>query len=574
MDNTGSIDYQVSTADYEQLKSELKAVTVERNRLARELRASENRNDVFKLNASTQLSVNKTIESEKIKQEMYVRLLLESCPDIIFVFDENLKFLLGTNSIRNIIPIEDTTILQGRELDSIIERYHPEAFSEDLIHAVKGMIKSEEKRAPDTKFEITTEAQRYDANILPFYKDSGGFAGVLVIIHNITELYMAKVEAENANSAKSDFLANMSHEIRTPMNAILGLLGSISQDPLTERQQTFLYNIKKAGQSLLSIINDILDFSKIEAGKLTLAPTDFDLYALLDNIGSLIAVSASEKNLTYRYTKSADLPKVIFADENRIRQIINNILVNAVKYTPAGSVRLDAYVKEDLLCIDVTDTGIGIKKEDVEKLFSPFEQLDLRKNKHVIGTGLGLAITRHICDAMKGRIYVESEYGVGSKFCIELPLTVGMITSAAEEEIMEFKSSPDTKALVVDDLDINLMVAEAILNEYDISPDLALSGAEALKMIESKRYDIIFMDQMMPDMDGIETTAKIREFDEYYSSVPIVALTANALSGAQEIFFKAGFNDYLSKPIDISLMNKCLARWLTPQKISEKSFSE
>ncbi len=553
----------ITKKEYDALKAELVALKTEKNKLARELRVSENRSAVFKLNVDTQASINKTIANEKIRQEMYVRLLLESCPDIILVFDENLKLLFGTSSVTSIIDIADTSILQGRELDAIVERYAPSAFTDEVVAAAKTIIRDGAAEKKETKLEVAAASARYDVNVLPFYKEDGVFAGVLIIIHDITELDRAREDAEKANRAKSDFLANMSHEIRTPMNAILGLLGSLEQDPLTGKQKNFLYNIKKAGNSLLSIINDILDFSKIEAGKLILTPDNFDLYELLDNIASLISVAAREKDLRFSYTLSDDLPRVIYADENRLRQIINNILVNAVKYTPSGSVKLDVYVKDSMLHFDITDTGIGIKSEDIDKLFSPFEQLDLRKNKKVIGTGLGLAITRHICHAMKGAINIHSVYGKGSTFSLTLPLQLGQLNDEAEKHSEPFfKAAPDAKILLVDDIDINLIVGEAILNHYEIKPDMVLSGAEALKMIAQKRYDMIFMDQMMPDMDGVETTEKIREYDEYYKNVPIVALTANVLSGVEQTLLAAGFSDYLSKPIDSDLMNRCLAKWL------------
>ncbi len=554
----------VSREEYEKIEAMLKEVTLEKNKLSRALRVSENRNEVFKLNADTQVSINKTITHEKQKQDMYVRLLLASCPDIIMVFDENLKFLLGTNSIKDILEIEDTSILQGRELDLIIERYRPFAFSGEVVAAAKKMIANDSIKT-ETRIEVAAENGRYDVSVLPFFQDDNVFAGILILIHDITELNKAKIEAENANKAKSDFLANMSHEIRTPMNAILGLLNSIGSEPLSERQKNYLGNINKAGLSLLSIINDILDFSKIEAGKLTLTPINFDLYSLLENISSLIEVSAREKSLEYSLDIAENVPRFIYADETRLRQVINNLLVNAVKYTPSGRVSLHAFVDKDggYICFDIIDTGIGIKDEDLNRLFSPFEQLDLRKNKNIIGTGLGLAITKHICEAMEGKVSVTSEYEKGSTFSIKIPLHIG----ETEESDLPggdavFYSAPDAKVLVVDDIDINLVVAEAILSEYSIVPDMVASGEEALEKIKTKRYDIIFMDQMMPGMDGVETTAKIRQYDDYYKAVPVVALTANALSGAEQSLLKSGFNDYISKPIDVNLMNKCLARWL------------
>ncbi len=558
--NESAMDLHSETV--EGLKQELAALRIERNKLARELRASNNNNEVLKLNMSSQADIFKTLENEKSKQDVYVSLLLQSCPDSILVFDEKLRILLCTNSIVNIIDIPDPVLLQGRDLSDMVGRYAPPVFTPEVVSSIENMAASGEAKARK-QVEVVIAEGCYDVTILSFDKGAGIFAGVLVVVHNITELATARVSAENANRAKSDFLANMSHEIRTPMNAILGLLSSVGHDPLTERQKSYIAHIKNSGNSLLNIINDILDFSKIEAGKFTLSPCNFDLHALLNNIGSLSQVTAREKKLKFTVTLSDDVPKTIFADDNRLRQVLNNIISNAIKYTQEGSVALDVFVGGEMLNFQVTDTGIGIRKEDIAKLFSPFEQLDLRKNKNVIGTGLGLAITRHICDSVGGSISVSSEYGRGSTFSIKIPLIVGVMEEAASDDgaacVVSF---PDSRVLVVDDLDINLLVAEALLGEFEIKPDLALSGGLALDMIAQNRYDIIFMDQMMPEMDGIETTGNIRRYDDYYAAVPIVALTANALTGVKDTLLAAGFSDYLSKPIDVTLLHKCLAKWL------------
>ncbi len=553
----------MSLEEYEALASEISLLKKERSKSARELRMSENKNAIFRLHVETQADINKTITNEKMKQDLYVKLLLESCPDIILVFDEKLKYLLVTDSVKNIIDVEDSSILLGQELNLVVERYKPQVFNEDLMSAIKKMVDIGQEEKQAVKLNILTEHEKYDVNVLPFYKSNCNYAGALVVIHDITEQFKAREEAENANRAKSEFLANMSHEIRTPMNAILGLLSAIGQEPLSARQHDFLVNIKKSSNSLLSIINDILDFSRIEAGKFSLTETNFDIHSLLDNISLLIESTTLDKNLTYTYSRSSDFPQIIFADENKIRQLLNNILTNAVKYTKQGTVALHAFVKDEMLNFEVRDTGIGIKQEDMEKLFQPFEQLDLRKNRGIVGTGIGLAITKHITDVMNGQINVESSYGVGSTFTIKLPMRLGTMVEVQELPI-DYKNAIDSNAkiLAVDDIEVNLMVVEAILDDYGIVPTHVLSGQAALDLIQTENFDLILMDQMMPEMDGVETTAKIREYNDYYKNVPIIALTANALVGNDTALLSMGFNGYLSKPIDVTLFNKCLTRWL------------
>ncbi len=546
----------------EALNAELSALRIERNRLARELRASNNAHEILKLHSSTQADIYKMLEAEKSRQDLYMRLLLQYCPDVIFVFDERLHLLFSTDSVVNILDIQDPLILRGRSLHDIISRYAPSVFTGEVVSSMERII-SREEGSTERKIEVIAADSCYDVNILPFNKAPGELAGVLVVIHDITELAKARISAENANHAKSDFLANMSHEIRTPMNAIFGLLSSIGHDPLTERQQNYISLIKNSGNYLLTIMNDSLDFSKIETNKFALTEENFDLHALLHTISSVSNITAQEKNLQYTFTMSADLPQWIFSDDTRLRQVLTNIISNAIKYTPSGSVGLHVFVDNGFLKFVIADTGIGIRDCDIEKLFSPFEQLELRKNKNVAGTGLGLVITRHICETMDGSISVSSAYGKGSTFSITLPLVLGSPDHTAQTAntpaIMTF---PNAKVLVVDDLEINLLVAEALLGEFDIQVELASSGALALKQITEKTYDLIFMDQMMPEMDGLETTAKIRQYDEYHATIPIVALTANALTGVKESLLAAGFSDYLSKPIDVEMLHKCLARWL------------
>ncbi len=403
-------------------------------------------------------------------------------------------------------------------------------------------------------------------HLLAYVKD------VMLIKSTLKNLVEAKEAAESANLAKSRFLSNMSHEIRTPMNAIIGMSELLMMEDMSVRQRKYARNILTSGTSLLEIINDILDFSKIEAGKLLLLPISFNLYELLINLNSMFMLAARQKKLVFRMEMADGLPRCVYGDDIRVRQILINTLSNAIKFTPAGQVDFSIYEEEGMLCFDVADTGIGIKEEDMPRLFDDFEQLISGNNRKIGGSGLGLAITRTLVKMMEGTISVDSKYGEGTIFHIRLPLILG--DEAAMDESYQKKDdfilAPEAKVLVVDDNDININVAVGMLRIFGIQSDTARSGSEAIDKIKDNFYDLVFMDHMMPGMDGVETVQLLRVSGYTKDRLAVVVLTANAIEGAREELLNAGMNDYLSKPIDKNRLNAILLEWLPKDKIKEK----
>ena len=522
----------------------------------------------------------------------------------------------------------------------------------------------------------------------------GAAKGRLIDITDVTPIMKARYEAESASRAKSDFLTKMSHEIRTPMNAILGMAELVLREGLPPGAKEQVLTIKQSGGHMLSIINDILDFSKIESGKLEILNTDYFFQSLVNDVLSIIKTRMEDSNVSFAAYIQRSIPNELIGDEVRLRQVLINILSNAVKYTKEGFIALDIFGEMDgdvsegiegivVLKIRIKDTGIGIKPEDMKQLFEEFVRFDLENNRGIEGTGLGLGITHNLLKLMGGKIEAESRYGEGSEFVITLPqkyrrvqdsslverpeekrvllylrtpvylsylprsladleveysiapdenelrgkllegswgfvFAEGDLAFAAKEIISahnlsskvvqvsnswgtdrEFSAlvmpayfvsianilnnrsnqesygnhqtpenftAPEVKILVVDDIATNLMVVEGLLEPFGLNADFCESGKEAVEAVKVKDYDLILMDHMMPEMDGVEAVRIIREMGGAFAALPIIALTANAIIGAKEMFLQNGFNDFLSKPIDIPKLNSVLAKWLPKDK--------
>ena len=385
----------------------------------------------------------------------------------------------------------------------------------------------------------------------------------------IQALQKEKARADAANSAKSTFLANMSHEMRTPINAIIGMNEMILRETQEEGTKDHAMDIKNAAQILHSLINDVLDLSKIESGKMEIVPEEYQLSSLINDLVNMASVRANAKNLELKVEVDPGLPSVYFGDDVRIRQVLTNILTNAVKYTEKGSVTLEikrAFVQDGLAILhcSVTDTGVGIKPEDMPKLYAAFERIEEGKHSAEEGTGLGMSITTKLLELMGSRIQVESEYGKGSRFFFELeqriinPEPIGDFQESIKQLAKEYSYTarliaPDAKILVVDDNEINRRVFVGLLKKTKVQITEAASGKVCLELVKQQHFDLIFLDHMMPEMDGVETFQHMKNLSEEENlchSTPVVILTANAIVGAREEYLRTGFDDYMSKPID------------------------
>jgi signal transduction histidine kinase/CheY-like chemotaxis protein/HPt (histidine-containing phosphotransfer) domain-containing protein len=384
---------------------------------------------------------------------------------------------------------------------------------------------------------------------------------------NVAEAHFEMEKTAEASAAKNRYFANMSHEIRTPMNAILGMSELLLLERLTDTQLKYAQNIKTSSQSLLSLINDILDLAKIDSESLVLQPVHYDLNVLLDHVNSIGVFLAEQKELLYTCEIAGTIPQHLYGDDARLRQVLLNIVGNAVKFTKEGVVKLTVEANEESLIFSVSDTGIGIKEEALSQLFNVFTRFDTEKNRAVTGTGLGLAITKNLVDMMGGTINVESVYGKGSTFRVKIPKVLGDSQKIERKSgPIERFTAPEAKVLVVDDSEVNLTVAVSLLNLYGIPSDTALSGMEAIEMVRNTDYDIVFMDHMMPEMDGADATRAIRAMGGKYKSLIIVALTANAVTGVKEALILAGMNDFLSKPIIMTDLHRVLSAYIPGDK--------
>lgn len=485
----------------------------------------------------------------------------------VLIYDEDEKLRIVNKSAIQYFNLPDEC--EDIKLDTLF------SLDKDVLSSEGNIIKV------DANCKIKHANCRLGINkILDKYKEVQGY---IIIVDDLTdkinvieELEDARMRADVANKAKSDFLARMSHEIRSPLNGVIGMNEMILRE--TEDPKILEYGnfIKKSSDTLLALVKDILDISKLEEGKLRLIDDEYELEDVLRDSINMLTLLGEDKGLEIKTNISANLPIALYGDRLRIKQVITNLSSNAVKYTEKGKVvfsvshrRIDDEHAE--IIFQMEDTGRGILKEDMDKLFAPYERLDEKKNQNIEGHGLGLAITKDLVKLMDGRMDVESTYGVGSKFtiCVIQKVVKWKDDSVYNEDsgkdgVKNSFIAPDARILVVDDMPSNLFVVQELLKRTQIKVDLAKRGTDCLKMIEKKQYQIIFLDHMMPEMDGIELLGKIKERkNNPNSKVPIISMTANAVVGSKEMYLDAGFTDYISKPIDYKGLENMILKYLS-----------
>ncbi|MCM1212069.1 MAG: ATP-binding protein [Blautia sp.] len=495
-------------------------------------------------------------------------ILLDSMSDGVIALDEQMRIASYNPAAAGIFTDLNTHTL-GKHVDEL------EGFPKDIL-------------GENVKGQFYLNNCYYQSHVKRILDRYGVSAGYVILILDVTETrnYIEEIkrvqkQAEQANVAKSAFLANMSHEIRTPMNAIVGLSDIIMEESRGRKVYEYACDIKSSSRNLLALINDILDLSKVEAGRMELVPVEYHVKTLVNEVLNMMDVVASKHGLMMKSEFDMSIPCGYLGDEGRIKQILINLLNNAVKFTEKGHVKISVAGKPDgekdseRLIFQIEDTGCGIREEDIDGIFEDFKQVDSKRNRKVEGTGLGLAITKHFVELMQGSIGVESVYGEGTTFTVEIPQKIvderplseiPETDARAEEQLAPFVAK-DCKVLIVDDNTVNRKVARLRMRSYGLEIEEADSGPAAIALVRQKRYDIIFMDHMMPEMDGIEAAQIIRKDCGENGSLPVmIALTANAMEGVKESFLANGFQDFITKPLEIRPLHEALSRWIPEEK--------
>lgn len=569
------LNAQTLRAENERLSQELENAKKQLRKITRKYDILLMEKEQAELNFEAEKNLQNAMLGERMRQGDYLDLLLKNSKEVILIFDKHARLLYMTDDFLRLLGAESTDEFSGRTMfDILAGRFGAELAAAAYERFERMSLLMQTVRDDVEMTGANGKPLHMQCCYTPLITDDGDFDGALAVYYDVTELFNATEDARRANAAKNEFLASMSHEIRTPMNAIMGLSDLMRTDNFDEVQLRYISDIKRTSKSLMHIINDILDFSNIETGTFNFNVVSFDLRALFDNICSMTRFIIGDKPVTFSSEIDKRLPRVLVGDENRIRQVVTNLLGNAAKYTEKGSLRLTVGLAPESgepdsvsgVAFTVTDTGTGISEDNLPLIFEAFTHITGPDRRGTEGTGLGLAITKRLVTMMDGHISVESAEGQGSKFTIWLPLREGepeAQESGGRKSQTAF-AAEGTNVLVVDDSSINLTVALGFFARHGIDVDTADSGREAVAKVQAKHYDIIFMDHMMTEMDGVEATQRIRELG---ITEPIIALTANAVTGMREFFLENGMDDFLPKPIDAAELNRILLRWLPGDKL-------
>ena len=576
----------LSTDEHQALIDELAKTRLELKKSQRLLRKLEHDQESISTMYENAVCLRDNAAMEKGKQNMYNRLLLEAFPSELFVLDVELHYTIGTNAlICKRFGFEDEKELIGLAFSEIIKRTSDQAWVEKTLQNCHAVLESR-KPALYNDLIVFNNQEEIHASIAitPAFDPSHELLGVVVLIHNVTELVKTKEKAEEAATAKTNFLANMSHEIRTPLNAIIGMTAIGKASASIERKDYCLSRIDGASNHLLGVINDILDMSKIEANKLELSLVTFNFENMLNLVVDVIRFRMDEKKQNFTVHIDNTIPKILTGDDQRLAQVITNLLSNAVKFTPEGGcISLNTQLGEVengncTIIIEVTDTGIGISPEQQKRLFTSFQQAESNTTRQFGGTGLGLVISKRIVEMMGGQIWIKSELGKGSTFAFTVHLEQGNDCNDKPADALDAKPLPSETEpeevavsfsgrhiLLVEDVEINREIILTLLESTHLKIDCAKNGVEAVHMFREtpEKYDMIFMDVQMPEMDGYEATRHIRTLDGSHArNIPIVAMTANVFKEDIERCLASGMNAHVGKPIDLNEILNTLKTYL------------